>query len=251
MNLPADPAFYLVATLAVALVGIAKGGFAGLGALSMPLLVLVMDPVRAAAMLLPILIVQDVVSVWAFRRSYDLPTLKLMLPGAAIGIFLGWWLAAAVPVWGIEAMVGLIAVIFGINRIAASRGHGVRVTGPLPNWLGTFWGGVSGFTSQIAHAGGPPFQVWAMSRNFPHQVFIGTSSIFFALVNWAKVPAFFALGQFTWANMQLTLIFLPVAVLSTFLGVVLVKRLSPERFYFIINILMIAIGLRLLQVALS
>lgn len=251
MNLPADPAFYLVATLAVALVGIAKGGFAGLGALSMPLLVLVMDPVRAAAMLLPILIVQDVVSVWAFRRSYDLPTLKLMLPGAAIGIFLGWWLAAAVPVWGIEAMVGLIAVIFGINRIAESRGHGVRMNGPLPNWLGTFWGAVSGFTSQIAHAGGPPFQVWAMSRNFPHQVFIGTSSIFFALVNWAKVPAFLALGQFTWANMQLTLIFMPVAILSTFLGVVLVKRLSPERFFFIINILMIAIGLRLLQVALG
>ena len=140
MNLPADPGFYIVATLAVALVGIAKGGFAGLGALSIPLLVLVMDPVRAAAMLLPILIVQDVVSVWAFRRSYDLPTLKLMLPGAAIGIFLGWWLAAGVPVWGIEALVGLIAVTFGLNRIAESRGRGVRMAGPLPDWLGTFWG---------------------------------------------------------------------------------------------------------------
>ena len=90
-----------------------------------------------------------------------------------------------------------------------------------------------------------------MTRSLSHQVFNGTSSLFFALVDWAKVPALLALGQFTWANMQLTLIFLPVAILSTFLGVVLVKRISPERFYFIINILMIAIGLRLLQVSLS
>lgn len=247
MTLPTDPVFYAVATLAVLIVGLAKGGFAGLGAAAMPLLVLVMDPVRAAAMLLPILMVQDVVSVWAFRQSFDLPTLKLMVPGAIAGIFLGWLLAARVPADGVRAIVGLIAILFGAYRLLDAWGISVRLKGELPLWLGSFWGAVAGFTSQVAHAGGPPFQVWALSRNFPHTVFIGTSSIFFALINWLKVPAYFALGQFTWENMQLTLIFLPLAIVSTLLGVVLVKRMSPARFNVAINILLMLVGLELLR----
>ncbi len=245
--LPTDPVFYAVATLAVLIVGLAKGGFAGLGAAAMPLLVLVMDPVRAAAMLLPILMVQDVVSVWAFRKSFDLPTLKLMVPGAIAGIFLGWLLAAHVPTDGVRAIVGLIAVAFGAYRLLDARGISLCLKGELPLWLGSFCGAVAGFTSQVAHAGGPPFQVWALSRNFPHTVFIGTSSIFFALINWLKVPAYFALGQFTWENMRLTLIFLPLAIASTMLGVVLVKRMSPARFNVAINVLLVLVGLELLR----
>lgn len=251
MSLPHDPLFYIVASLAVVLVGIAKGGFAGLGAASMPILVLVMDPVPAAAMLLPILIVQDVVGVWAFRRSFDMPTLKLMVPGALVGVFLGWLLATVVPADAVRAMVGLISVAFGLYRLMGERGWRLPIRADLPNWVGTFWGGVSGFTSQVAHAGGPPFQIWALTRNFPHTVFIGTSAIFFAILNWMKVPAFFALGQFTWANMQLTLVFLPVAIASTFAGVWLVKRVSAARFNTVISLLMVVVGAELLRVALT
>lgn len=247
MTLPSDPLFYIVASIAVILVGIAKGGFSGLGAASMPLLVLVMDPIRAAAMLLPILMVQDVVGVWAFRKSFDLPTLKLMVPSALVGIFLGWLLAAAVPSDGVRALVGLIALLFGANRLLAMLGRGVKLSGPLPNWLGAFWGGVSGFTSQVAHAGGPPFQIWTLTRNFSQLIYAGTSSLFFFIINWAKVPAYLALGQFTRENMQLTLIFLPLAVLSTMAGVVLIKRISPERFQLLINVMMVLVGAELLR----
>ena len=251
MNLPHDPIFYIFASIAVILVGVAKGGFAGLGAASMPILVLVMEPVPAAAMLLPILIVQDVVGVWAFRKDFDMPTLKLMVPGALIGVFLGWLLATVVPADAVRALVGLISVAFGAYRLAGERGFRLPVRGNLPDWVGTFWGAVSGFTSQVAHAGGPPFQIWALSRRMEHTVFIGTSAIFFAILNWMKVPAFFALGQFTWANMQLTLIFLPVAIASTFAGVWLVKRISAARFNTVISLLMVAVGIELLRVALS
>lgn len=251
MNLPHDPVFYIVASLAVILVGIAKGGFAGLGAASMPILVLVMEPVPAAAMLLPILIVQDVVGVWAFRHSFDMPTLKLMVPGAMMGVFLGWLLATVVPADAVRAMVGLISVAFGLYRLAGELGLRLPIRADLPQWVGAFWGAVSGFTSQVAHAGGPPFQIWALTRNFPHTVFIGTSAIFFAILNWMKVPAYLALGQFTWANMQLTLVFLPVAIASTFAGVWLVKRISAQRFNTVISLLMVAVGVELLRVALT
>lgn len=245
--LPTDPLFYIVAGIAVILVGIAKGGFSGLGAASMPLLVLVMDPIRAAAVLLPILMAQDVVGVWAFRKSFDVSTLKLMVPSALVGIFFGWLLASAVPSDWVRGLVGLIALLFGANRLFAMMGKGVRLSGPLPNWLGAFWGGVSGFTSQVAHAGGPPFQVWALTRNFPQLIYAGTSSLFFFIINWAKVPAYFALGQFTPENMQLTLVFLPLAVLSTMAGVVLIKRISPDRFQLVINIMMVLVGAELLR----
>ncbi len=243
--------FYGVAAIAVILVGIAKGGFSGLGAVSMPLLVLVMDPVAAAAMLLPILIVQDVVGVWAFRRSFDLPTLRLMLPSALFGIFLGWLLASRVPADGVRGMVGVIALAFGANRLFAMKGLSLKSKREVPRWQGAFWGGVSGFTSQVAHAGGPPFQVWALSRNFPQLVYAGTSGIFFAIINWAKVPAYIALGQMSWANMRLSLLFLPLAIASTFAGVALVKRVSPARFNVAISVIMVLVGVELLRDAVS
>lgn len=251
MSLPTDPVFYIVASLAVILVGVAKGGFAGLGAAAMPILVLVMDPAPAAAMLLPILIAQDVVSVWAFRREYDLATLKLMVPGGLVGVFLGWLFATAVPVDAVRGLVGLISVVFGAYRLALGWGFQLRFQRDLPQWLGSFWGGVAGFTSQVAHAGGPPFQVWALSRNFPPAIFIGTSAIFFAILNWMKVPAYVALGQFTAANMKLTLVFMPLAIASTFAGVWLVRRLSPARFNSVIALLMIGVGAELLRQSLS
>jgi uncharacterized protein len=250
LNLPTDPLFYAVASLAVILVGFAKGGFAGLGAASMPMLVLVMDPLPAAAMLLPILLLQDVVSVWSFRKEFDAVTLKLMLPGAVIGIVCGWLLATIVPADMVRGLVGLISLLFGANRLLDARGKGIRIPPTLPGWIGTLCGGLAGFTSQIAHAGGPPFQVWALNRNFTHTVFIGTSSIFFAAINWLKVPAYAALGQFTWANMQLSLVFLPLALASTLGGVWFVRRISPARFNTAISVLMVLVGLELLRVAL-
>ena len=161
MNLPTDLLFYIVAGAAVILVGLAKGGFAGLGAAAIPLLALVMDPVAAAGMLLPILIVQDAVSVWAFRHSYDARTLLLTLPGAVVGIFMGWYLASVIPADAVRGFVGVIALAFGTYRLLPLFGRSVGLSGPAPEWIGTIMGGVAGFTSQIAHAGGPPFQIWA------------------------------------------------------------------------------------------
>lgn len=245
MNLPTDILLYVVASAAVILVGLAKGGFAGLGAAAMPLLALVMDPVAGAGMLLPILMVQDVVSVWAFRRSYDARTLLLTIPGAAVGIFIAWLLASSINEDAVRGFVGVIAFTFGTYRLLPLFGRQLKLAGPAPEWVGTVMGAVSGFTSQIAHAGGPPFQIWALSRNFPHLVFVGTSSIFFAIINWMKVPAYAALGQFNVQNMTLTAIFLPLAILSTIAGVKLVKRVSPERFNIIIQLLMVVIGAEL------
>ncbi|MEO5772594.1 MAG: sulfite exporter TauE/SafE family protein [Sphingomicrobium sp.] len=238
--------FYLFAIPAVILIGLSKGGFSGLGALGVPLMAIGMaDPVRAAAILLPILIAQDVVSVAAFRKSWDRHVLIAMLPGAVVGVLLGYLLAARVRADGVMTVLGAITLLFGAYRLWVERGGRIQASSKSPPIVGSLFGIAAGFTSQIAHAGGPPFQMWVMPKKLDRDTFVGTSAIFFAVLNWIKVPAYVALGQFTWANALTTLVLLPVAVLASLAGVNLVRRFSGERFYAIIYLLMIVAGAKL------
>ncbi|RYY43415.1 MAG: sulfite exporter TauE/SafE family protein [Sphingomonadales bacterium] len=246
----ADWHFWALAIPAVILLGLAKGGFAGMGALSLPMLALVTDPVRAAAIMLPLLIAQDVVGVWAFRRSIDWFVLGWMLPGAVIGILLGYGFAASVSPDAVMAAVGAISILFGAYRLWVER-HSLPEAGNSPGWVGSIAGVAAGFTSQIAHAGGPPFQLWVLPRRLSRDMLVGTTAIFFATVNWIKVPAYLALGQFTWPNLLLAAALMPVAILSTVAGVWLVRRVSAERFYTAIYWLMIVVGVKLVWDALA
>lgn len=243
--------FYALAIPAVILLGLAKGGFAGMGALSLPLLAFAVDPVRAAAITLPLLIVQDVVGVWAFRRTVDWRLLGWMLPGAAVGIGIGYLFAASVSPSAVMAAVGAISAVFGAYRLWGARHPGQQVDALWPDWIGSLFGVASGFTSQIAHAGQPPFQLWVLPRRLPRDLLVGTTAIFFAAVNWIKVPAYLALGQFTRANLLVSATLLPVALVSTVAGVALVRRVSPERFFTAIYVLMIGVGIALVWEALG
>ena len=244
--MPTDLTFYLAAIPAVILIGLAKGGFAGLGALGMPIMALGVAPVRGAAILLPILIVQDAIGVTAFRKSWNGKILLVMLPGAILGVGLGWLFAASVSADAVLAAVGAISILFGAYRLWAERGGRIAAASNSPAWVGGMFGIATGFTSQIAHAGGPPYQMWVMPRRLPRDVFIGTTAIFFAALNWIKVPAYVALGQFTGSNMIATAVLLPLAILSSLAGVWLVRRVSAERFYTIVYVLMVITGGKLL-----
>ncbi len=243
--------FYALALPAVVLLGLSKGGFAGVGALALPMLAFVISPVRAAAILLPILIAQDVVGVWAFRCTVDWRLLGWMMPGAILGIALGYLFAAKLPESAVLGAVGAISLAFGAYRLWVERHGPPRGAGRLPEWLGSAFGIASGFTSQIAHAGQPPFQVWVMPRRLPRDVLVGTTAIFFAAVNWIKVPAYAALGQFTRGNLSTAGVLLPVAIASTVAGVWLVRRVSPERFYVAIYVLMMLVGAKLIWDAIA
>lgn len=238
--------FYAVAVPAVVLLGLSKGGFAGIGALAMPMLSLVISPIQAAAIVLPILIVQDVVGVWAFRKSWDGFVLAWMIPGAVVGIVVGYWFAASVSVVAITAAVGIVSLVYGWWQLFLRfLGH-EPVARRLPGWVGSVLGVASGFTSQIAHAGQPPFQLWVLPMRLSRDVLIGTTAIYFATLNWVKVPAYWALGQFTAANLWIALSLMPVAVGSTLAGVKLVRRFDADRFYAAIHWLMVMLGVLLL-----
>ncbi|WP_029008391.1 sulfite exporter TauE/SafE family protein [Azospirillum halopraeferens] len=241
-----DPLFYLAAVPAVLLLGLAKGGLSGLGVLSLPLMALVVPPLEAAAVMLPILLVQDVVAVWSYRHTRDRRNLSILIPAATVGIVAGYLLAAQVPGGAVKLVLGVIAIVFGVQRLIVERGGAVVPAAPAGTAAGWLWGAVAGFTSMIAHAGGPPFQVYVMPQRLPRDVFIGTSVVFFAVINWIKVPAYAALGQMTAPTLLTAAALMPLAVVATRAGVLLVRRLDGPLFYRIVYLLLIAVGAKLL-----
>ena len=246
MNMLADPVTLAILIAAVILLGMAKGGLAGVGALATPLAALVLPPATAAALLLPILIVQDVISVWSFRKTWDGWIIAWMLPGAAVGILAGYIYADGVDEARLMAALGAITLAFGLYRLWIERGARVVAASQSPGWVGSIFGALTGFTSQIAHAGGPPFQMWVTPRKLPHLTFVGTSSILFAAINWMKVPAYVALGAFPHDVVVAAALLMPLAIVSTLLTVRWLKRIDGARFYVLIYLLMVLLGAKLM-----
>ncbi|HLW93198.1 MAG TPA: sulfite exporter TauE/SafE family protein [Roseiarcus sp.] len=240
-----DWTFYAAAAPAVILLGLSKGGFSGLSALSMPLMSLVISPVKAAAIMLPILIVQDWVSIWAFRRDWEKRNLLILIPASLIGIGAGWLLAAQVSEGLVRLAVGLISVGFVAYMVWRSWGGEPKPT-KAEVAPGVFWGALAGFTSFVSHSGAPPFQVYVMPQQLAPRVFAGTATMFFAAANLLKVPPYVALGQFSKENLAAAVTLFPIAVLSTLAGVWLVRRVPAEKFYTLVYILTFLIGLRLI-----
>jgi uncharacterized protein len=240
-----NPWFYAAAVPATILIGLSKGGLGGaMGQVGVPLMALVMPPVQAAAIMLPILIIMDVASLWTWRGQRDVITLKLMLPGGLLGVGIGWLTASVVTDDMVKLIVGLIAVIFFARYIVASATK--RATAQPHNAASaTLWSTMAGFTSFVAHAGGPPYQVYTLPlRQSPH-VYNGTSVIFFAIINAVKVIPYFALGQFDTANLEASAVLAPLAPLATFAGAWIVKRMRPEVFYPFMYVMILLMGLKL------
>ena len=250
LGMVGDWHFYLAAIPAVILLGLSKGGFAGIGMVSTPLMALSMPPLRAAAIMLPILVLSDMVSVAAFRRDFDRRNLAIMLPGAAAGIIAGWFFATRVEDAMISLFVGIMAVIFvGYTFV---KGPVERAFARPPAVLpGLFWGGCAGFTSFIANAGAPPFQIYVMPQNLSPVRFAGTATMFFALVNAGKLGPFFALGQFGTDNLAISAALAPIAIVTTLIGVRIVRRIDAEAFRRIIYGLTAVVGLRLVYSGMS
>ncbi|MBB6124398.1 sulfite exporter TauE/SafE family protein [Sphingobium subterraneum] len=248
--MPFDPFTLMCLLIAVTLLGLGKGGFAGLGVLAVPVLVFAFPPTQAAAILLPLMVIQDVFGVWAFRHSWNRAIVAWMVPGALLGVVIAALVAAHVSHTAIIGVLGVISILFGAWRLKQLRGKAVVLPVHAPPWVGTVAGVFAGITSQIAHAGSPPFQMYVSPKRLPHTEYVGTSSVFFAILNWSKVPAFWALGEFTPETLRIVMTMVPVAVVTTLVGVWLIRRIRAERFYVMIDVLLVGLGAELVWSAL-
>ena len=232
MTIITDPLFYLVALPAVIFLGLSKGGFSGIGMVSTPLLALIMPPLEAAAILLPIILIQDAISVFVYRRVWDAWNLKVLIPGAVIGIGLAWLFAAYVPEAVVRLAVGLIAL--GFVGYVAFR-HLLPGEPPRPRVAhGVFWGALSGFTTTLIQIGAPPYYAFVLPQRLPKMTYVGTTVMFFAAANVMKVAPYMGLGQFSTAGLATSIALFPLAIACNFLGIWLV-RVTPEKLFFTIT----------------
>ena len=243
MTIIADPQFYLLAVPAILALGLGKGGFAGVGMISTPLLALIVPPLQAAAILLPIILIQDAISVWVYRREWSAWNLKVLLPGSVIGVGAAWLFAAHVANAYVEVAVGVTGVCFTLYTFIAH----VPVEPRRPSTAaGVLWGSLAGFTSTIIQVGAPPYQIHILPQRLDKLTLIGTTIVFFALVNVMKIVPYFALGQFSTRTLATSAVLLPLAVVANILGLWLARRTPTELFYRIAYLLMLLISLGLI-----
>lgn len=240
---------WVLAVLAAMSVGMSKGGLAMVAILAVPILSLVMSPVQAAGLMLPVYVASDVGGLIAFRRSFDLTVLKTSLPGAIVGVGLGWATAHVVPDRGVTLIVGVIGLAFALNALFRHQGSGAP---HRPSHArGSFWGVLAGYTSFVSHAGAPPYQVYVQPLRLSSVVYAGTTTWFFAVVNWVKLVPYAALGQLSPANLKVAAILTPVALISVWIGFALVRIIPQALFYKLITWGLLAVSLRLIWQAVA
>lgn len=243
----ADPLFYAAAIPAVLLFGIAKGGFAGaLGVAAVPLMSLVMSPVQAAGILLPILCLMDIISVWAYRGKWVWPELRTLVPAAVLGIAVGTLMSGYLSVAAVKLVVGVVALLFVLHYWIGARPGQLSTQQSSPRYLAAFSGAGAGFTSFIAHAGGPPLSMYLLRRPLDRTQYVATAAVFFAIVNYVKLLPYGWLGQLSTDNLSASLILAPFAPIGVGLGVWLHKRVSDRLFFRIAYIMLLVVALKLI-----
>ena len=239
-----DPWFYAVAVPAVLLTGLAKSGFAsGFGALATPMIALTMPVPQAAAIMLPLLMVMDATGLQQLWRERDPALVKLLLPFGLLGVVVGALLFGALSSQAVAGLVGALTLAFLAQRLLFPPRRGAPPASP---WVGRACAAVSGFTSFVAHAGGPPISAYTLPLKLPPQVLSGTMAVFFAAVNLAKWIPYAALGLIDLRNMATALVLMPLAPLGVWAGIWLLRRVDATWFYRLAYTGMALTGVKLL-----
>lgn len=224
-----DLGFWLAGIVAAVLVGAGKGGIPMIGMLGVPVFALSISPILAAGILLPVYVVSDMFGLWAYRRAFDRRVLWTLVPGAVLGIGLGWATAHVVPEAFVTLLVGLIGVAFAIKSIMGRKE--VHEAQQPRFGAGSFWGAATGFTSFVSHSGAPPYQIYVYPLKLEKAIFAGTSTIFFAIVNAVKLIPYYALDQLNPANLTVAAVLAVPAAAAVFGGVAILKVLPEKLFY--------------------
>ncbi len=239
-----EPYFYLVTVPAVLLLGVSKSGFgAGFGSLAVPMMALAVSVPQAAAILMPVLLLMDVLGMAAFRKDFDLKLLKFLIPWGLVGIVIGALLFKLLNAHTVAGIVGGFTLLFLAQRLLFAP---KADSPPPPRWLGAVLTATSGFTSFIAHAGGPPVNAYMIPMRLSPIRFTATMAFFFFVINLAKWLPYAWLGLLDWRNFATSMVLLPIAPIGVWVGVRLARRISQVLFYRFLYAGMFLTGVKLL-----
>ncbi|MRK23825.1 sulfite exporter TauE/SafE family protein [Pseudomonas sp. JG-B] len=236
---------FLLGIPAVLLTGISKGGFGGaLGGIAVPLLALMMPPPGSAAIMLPILCMADITGLRRFYGKWDLHNLKIMLPGALLGVLAGTLSFGLLSERLLGLMIGGIAIVFFLLNVLNAAATQSPSTPKVVK--GTLLSGIAGFTSFVAHAGGPPIMMYLLPQQMDKVRYVATVNCFFLLTNAIKLVPYALLGQFTTTSLTASLALAPIVVAGVWLGIWLQGRVNHTWFYRIAWAGLLVTGIQLL-----
>lgn len=235
--------FYAVAVPAVLLMGVSKSGFgSGFGSLAVPLMALAVTVPQAAAIMMPILFVMDVMGLAAFRGHFDWKLVRFLVPLGLVGTVVGTLSFRLLDARLVAGIVGVFTLVFLAQRLAFPP----RADSPHPpKWLGAILTVTSGFTSFVSHAGGPPINAYVIPMRLPPLVFTATMAVFFFVVNLSKWIPYAWLGLLDVRNMATSLALLPLAPVGVIIGVRMARRIDPVLFYRLVYLGMFLTGAKL------
>lgn len=237
--------FYIVAILAVILIGISKSGFgSALAVFGVPLMAMVMPPAQAAAIVLPLLILLDLFNLFHYRSRFDRTNLFILLPAALIGILVGSLVFRYLSDAHIRILIGGIATLFVIYYFWGQRKEYPR-TGP-DQVKGSIWGLIAGFISFGIHAGGLPVNIYLLPQRLDKTLFVGTTVILFAILNYVKLIPYALLGQLQFENLLTSLVLAPFVPIGFWLGIKLHDRVNEKLFYNLVYFFLFVTGMKLL-----
>ena len=238
-----NPWFYVLAIPALIINGISKGGLGGgVGSVSVPMMALAIPPSQAAAIMLPILCVMDLPAIHAYFGRWDKAQMRIIIPAGLLGIVVGTLTFRYLNESWLRILLGSLSIGFILNSLRKKNPDAA----PPTRANGWFWCSISGYTSFVAHSGGPPLTVYLLPQKLDKTVFVATSVIFFSIGNYLKIAPYMWLGLFDTRNLATSAVLFPAGVGGVYLGVWLHKRLSQGLFYRIIYVLLLATGAKLL-----
>lgn len=232
---------YLVVAAGVFLVGMSKGGMgATLGSLTVSLIALVLPIKDVIGFMLPVLLLADVFGVGAHWKKWNVRLLVVLVPASLVGVIIGTLFLANAPAQLIRTVLGVIVLLLAVYKLF-EKNIFRRLTYTPRRWHGLVAGSVAGFTSSVAHTGGPPIDIYLLMQGLQPRVFVATSVIFFFVLNYIKVPFYFAAGVFNFDLLRQFVWLVPLAPLGIFVGRWLVVRVSKRLFdYIILSFLFVA-----------
>ncbi|MCB0145938.1 MAG: sulfite exporter TauE/SafE family protein, partial [Caldilineaceae bacterium] len=242
--------FWISAILALLLVGIGKAGFGGgVGLVATPLMALTIPVADAAALLLPLLIIMDMFSIYHYYGEYDRTSIRLLLPAAVVGIAIGGlffgYFSHNERIMRVG--IGVVALLFVLYQLGKAVIVGALTGSRPPAWLGMLLGGMAGFTSTLAHAGGPPVAIYLIPQRLPRQTFVGTTVVLFTLINLIKLIPYGYLGLLRVGNLTTILILAPICFLGVRLGIFLNGKVNETWFNRVVYTLLFLTGLELVS----
>ena len=237
--------FFILAAISVVILGISKSGFgAGLGVLAPPLMASQSSLAEALAILLPLLIAIDLFGLRRFWSNADRRILKLILWPAAIGMLMGYLFFSLITPKVLSLSIGIFTLLFLIQGLVMSR-IDLKEAKPYP-WLGRLMGGLSGFTSFVAHIGGPPITIYMLREKVSPMVYTSTLGIFFTIMNLGKLVPYAHLDLLNLNQLATSILLLPLVPIGVYIGFYLAKRISAKWYFIIVQFCLLVASIKLI-----